>query len=47
MKKFSIVKNFIYFFFLAITLLIGALWAFFSNLRLSIEFTGGIKMTIA
>ena len=47
MKKFSIVKNFIYFFAIAIIFVSWALWAFFSNLKLSIEFTGGIKMTIA
>ncbi len=46
-KRFSIVKNFIYFLSFSLVLIIGSIWAFLSNLRWSIEFTGGIKMTIA
>lgn len=47
MKRFSIVKNFIYFFALSLALIAWAIYAFTSNLRWSIEFTGGIKMEIA
>jgi len=46
-KRLSIVKNFIYFLSFSLVLIIGSIWAFLSNLRWSIEFTGGIKMTIA
>jgi len=47
MKRFSIVKNFIYFFLVSLALVIGSIYAFVSNLRWSIEFTGGIKITLA
>jgi len=46
-KRFSIVKNFIYFLTFSLILIVGSIYAFVSNLRWSIEFTGGIKMTIA
>ena len=46
-KKFSIVKNFIYFLAFSLILIAGSIYAFVSNLRWSIEFTGGIKMTVA
>ena len=47
MKRFSIVKNFIYFFVASSILILGSIYAFVSNLRWSIEFTWWIKMTIA
>jgi len=47
MKRFSIVQNFIYFFLVSLALIGGSIYAFVSNLRWSIEFTWGIKMTIA
>ena len=46
MKRFSIVKNFKYFLAIAIVLIAGSIYAFVSNLRWSIEFTGGIKMLL-
>jgi len=46
-KKFSIVKNFVYFFTFSLVMIGLSLYFFISNLRWSIEFTGGIKMTIA
>ena len=46
-KKLSIVKNFIYFLAFSLILIAGSIYAFVSNLKWSIEFTGGIKMTIA
>ena len=47
MKRFSIVKNFVYFLLFSLVLLGASIYAFVSNLRWSIEFTGGIKMEIA
>ena len=47
MKRFSIVKNFIYFFIASSILVIWSIYAFISNLRWSIEFTWWIKMTIS
>ena len=47
MKRFSIVKNFIYFFIASSILVAWSIYAFISNLRWSIEFTWWIKMTIA
>ena len=47
MKKFSIVKNFIYFLSFSIILVIWGIYAFISNIRWSIEFTWGIKMEIS
>ena len=46
MKKFSIVKNFIYFLIFSLLSIIISIYMFGSNLRWSIEFTGGIRMTI-
>jgi len=46
MKKFSIVKNFVYFLGISLLLILWSLYAFISNLRWSIEFTGGIKVWI-
>jgi len=47
MKRFSIVKNFIYFFIASIVLLWASVYAFVSNLKWSIEFTWGIKIEVA
>jgi len=47
MKRFSIVKNFIYFLIISLVLVTWSIYAFMSNLRWSIEFTGGIKMVIS
>lgn len=46
MKRFSIVKNFVYFLGISLLLILWSLYAFISNLRWSIEFTGGIKVWI-
>ena len=47
MKRISIVKNFIYFLVFSTITILWGLYLFISNLRWSIEFTGGVKMTIA
>lgn len=46
MKKFSIVKNFFYFLAFSFVLLIWSAFVFLNNLRWSIEFTWGIKLTL-
>ncbi len=45
-KRFSIVKNFVYFLMFSLILISASIYLFVSNLRWSIEFTWGIKMTI-
>ncbi len=46
MKKISIVKNFFYFLIFSFVLVIWSSFVFFNNLKWSIEFTWGIKLTL-
>ncbi len=47
MKRISIVRNFIYFLIFSLILVSWSIYAFVSNLKWSIEFTGWIKIAIA